>query len=999
MLQIATTRKTRRATWKSLHASILMTLAALTAACDSATMSPIAEVPEAVVAEIQIQPAEATLFSGESTLLSAVVTGSDGTALTSSSGAPTIAWSTEAADVVSVTGSGLVTGTGLGFTEVHATAGGMEATAFVIIQPEAPGLRVEENGSEYEGVVGVGPPDSVAVRVLQQDGSALAGVTVRIVPEPGSGTVSPSLTVTDSEGFARTEWTMGTTAGPQELVATIPLPGGEGASGASDGNAPQGTTAGSTNPAGRLRGWAKAAAPAELSVSPETATTQIQGTFQFQAEVRDQHGNVLDDASVTWTSQGPEVASVSGTGLSTGIAEGTTTIEAEVNGVTGSAVLTVQSADDDSTPSTPSSVSVSPEAATTEIGGTFQFQAEVRDQNGTVLNDVSVTWTSQTAGVASVNETGLSTGIAEGTTTIEAEVNGVTGSAVLTVQSVDDDSTPSTPSSVSVSPEAATTEIGGTFQFQAEVRDQNGTVMNDVSVTWTSQTAGVASVNGTGLSTGIAGGTTTIEAEVNGVTGSAVLTVQSADDDPPGDDDPPPSEPAAPGTVTDLRTTSSSNSSVSLAFTEVDDGTGSPAHYRVRYATSASNAVWPGGYTTVTEGACAEPAEGAQVGATFTCQVPGLGSGTSYDFRLIAYRYDDAGARVFGSPSNIAIGETDGSATPPSAGVGIWMDPSALAALPTSGPAWDNVKAMADEACPTFNLSDQDNRNNTCVMANALVYARTGQVSYLSEIMEALTALANMGTYSGRALAMGRNLGTYAIVADLIDLPTLNPSLDAALRTKFRELLTTYTTGAASSLVDCHENRPNNWGAHCGGSRAAVAVYLGDTAELARTAQVFRGFLGERSSYTGFTFGGPSDSRDHSWECDESAPVGINPRDCMKGGRNLGGVIPDDQRRGGSFDPDSWPPPKELYVWEALQGIMMQAVILRQAGYDPFEWGDRAILRAVTFLHDVVDFPADRGNTWQPHIVNRYYGTSFPAPVPSRYGKNVGWTDWTHGGN
>jgi hypothetical protein len=28
--------------------------------------------------------------------------------------------------------------------------------------------------------------------------------------------------------------------------------------------------------------------------------------------------------------------------------------------------------------------------------------------------------------------------------------------------------------------------------------------------------------------------------------------------------------------------------------------------------------------------------------------------------------------------------------------------------------------------------------------------------------------------------------------------------------------------------------------------------------------------------------------------------------------------------------------------------------------------------------------------------VNYYYGTAFPAPVPSRPGKNVGFTDWTH---
>jgi hypothetical protein len=37
-------------------------------------------------------------------------------------------------------------------------------------------------------------------------------------------------------------------------------------------------------------------------------------------------------------------------------------------------------------------------------------------------------------------------------------------------------------------------------------------------------------------------------------------------------------------------------------------------------------------------------------------------------------------------------------------------------------------------------------------------------------------------------------------------------------------------------------------------------------------------------------------------------------------------------------------------------------------------------------------------DTWQPHLINKVYGSTFPAPTPSRPGKNVGWADWTHGG-
>jgi hypothetical protein len=73
-------------------------------------------------------------------------------------------------------------------------------------------------------------------------------------------------------------------------------------------------------------------------------------------------------------------------------------------------------------------------------------------------------------------------------------------------------------------------------------------------------------------------------------------------------------------------------------------------------------------------------------------------------------------------------------------------------------------------------------------------------------------------------------------------------------------------------------------------------------------------------------------------------------------------------------------------------------VILHRAGYDVWNWEDRALLRAVQWLHDVNDYAAEGDDSWQPHVVNHYYGESFAVNVPSRHGKNVGFTDWTHRG-
>ncbi|MFQ5628171.1 MAG: hypothetical protein ACE5I1_05365, partial [bacterium] len=138
----------------------------------------------------------------------------------------------------------------------------------------------------------------------------------------------------------------------------------------------------------------------------------------------------------------------------------------------------------------------------------------------------------------------------------------------------------------------------------------------------------------------------------------------------------------------------------------------------------------------------------------------------------------------------------------------------------------------------------------------------------------------------------------------------------------------------------------------------------------------------------GFEFG------DLSWQADPKKPVGINPKGANRGGFSLDGVLPDDQRRAGGFQ---YPYSKENYVYGALAGALVQAIILHNAGYDVWDWQDKALLRAFEWLHKEARFPAKGDDTWEPHVINYYYGTNFPAPVPARPGKNVGWTDWTHG--
>ncbi|MFQ5604974.1 MAG: carboxypeptidase regulatory-like domain-containing protein [bacterium] len=312
----------------------------------------------------------------------------------------------------------------------------------------------------------------------------------------------------------------------------------------------------------------------------------------------------------------------------------------------------------------------------------------------------------------------------------------------------------------------------------------------------------------------------------------------------------------------------------------------------------------------------------------------------------------------------------------------MWITQEELQNLPTSGPAWNNLKAEADRATGTPNVSNQEDEVNVRVMAKALVYARSGDESYRNEVIDACMKAIDTEK-GGRTLALGRELAAYVISADLVGLPA---DKDQRFRAWLRETLTESLSGR--TLQSTHEDRGNNWGTHAGASRAAVAVYLGDQEEIERTAQVFKGWLGDRASYAGFTWGALS------WQADPDNPVGINPKGATRDGHSIDGVLPDDQRRNGGF---KWPPPKANYVYGALQGVLAQAVILYRAGYDVWNWEDKAMLRAFEWLHNEANFPATGDDEWTPHVINYFYGASFPAKMPAQPGKNVAWTDWTFG--
>jgi len=85
------------------------------------------------------------------------------------------------------------------------------------------------------------------------------------------------------------------------------------------------------------------AAVAAVTVTAPSAAMFVGATSQLTATTKDASGNVVTGADVTWSSSSNTIATVSSSGLVTGVAPGTVTITATSNGKTGTTNLTVAS--------------------------------------------------------------------------------------------------------------------------------------------------------------------------------------------------------------------------------------------------------------------------------------------------------------------------------------------------------------------------------------------------------------------------------------------------------------------------------------------------------------------------------------------------------------------------------------------------------------------------------------------------------------------------------
>src|SRR5205809_656955 len=168
------------------------------------------------------------------------------------------------------------------------------------------------------------------------------------------------------------------------------------------------------------------AAVASVSVSPASASVSVGQTVQLAATPKDANGNPLTGRTVTWSSGNTAVATVSASGLVTGVSAGAATITAASEGQSGSAAITVTSVP-------VASVAVSPASASVQTGQAVQLTATPKDANGNPLSGRTIVWMSSNTAAATVNTSGRVTGVAAGSATITATSEGKSGTAAITV--------------------------------------------------------------------------------------------------------------------------------------------------------------------------------------------------------------------------------------------------------------------------------------------------------------------------------------------------------------------------------------------------------------------------------------------------------------------------------------------------------------------------------------------------------------------------------------
>jgi len=398
------------------------------------------------------------------------------------------------------------------------------------------------SGDTQSGIAGAQLATPLTVRVLGSDGRGMQGVSVNFSVMSGGGSVAGNSQTTDAEGVASVAWTLGTTAGPNQVAASA---------GSLEGSPITFSATGVAGPA--------AAVLAHAGMN-QSATVGTSVAVPPATKVTDQYGNPVAGVNVSFvvsagagtlgaTSQATAADGIASAGSWVlGSAAGIQTITASVAGISSVATINATAipgvpagialnAGNNQTATVGSPVTVQPSVKVVDIYGNGVGSAAVAFAVGT--GGGSITGSSVTtdpAGVASVPSWTL--GTVAGSNTLIAALAAVPGNFVTFVATA----TAAAASVIAINDGEGQVAAPGSpvgLPPSVVVKDQYGNPVSGVSVLFSvsegggtatgtvqsSDASGIARVGGWTLGTA---GTNRLTAAAAGLQGSPVSIVATA---------------------------------------------------------------------------------------------------------------------------------------------------------------------------------------------------------------------------------------------------------------------------------------------------------------------------------------------------------------------------------------------------------------------------------------------------------------------------------------
>ncbi|MFH0899537.1 MAG: Ig-like domain-containing protein [Pseudomonadota bacterium] len=225
----------------------------------------------------------------------------------------------------------------------------------------------------------------------------------------------------------------------------------------------------------------------ELVVAPSPVEIALGQTQQLTATAKYSDDSTADvTAKTSFSLDKTNVATVGNAegskGLVTAVAQGTATITAEFEAITASIGVTVG-------PAVLVSIALEPDPLLVAAGLIAPLTAKGTMSDGTVVDDLEPAWTSDSEEIATVDEDGVVTGVAEGSAVVTATVGQVSGTATVMVG-------PAVLLEVVVEPATVEIPLGLDRQLKATAKYSDGTTADVTELSsWSSLSPFVAAVS------------------------------------------------------------------------------------------------------------------------------------------------------------------------------------------------------------------------------------------------------------------------------------------------------------------------------------------------------------------------------------------------------------------------------------------------------------------------------------------------------------------------